>query len=179
MTEVIEHSGSRAAGYATVAVLAAVVWWRGRGNEGAWSSFWMLMFGLLAVMAFARLSDVGDLVTDIGRDRARDAGWYGSRRVVQATVMVLGAALGAVAAALVIARAPQRWNRFVPVSLAVTALLVFVVVRLVSLRHVDDVIHGRHVGGVRVGTLVEYVLLVVTGVMVALHLRGGSSVARR
>jgi hypothetical protein len=178
MTEVLEHSGSRAAGYAAVTVLAAVVWWRGRGTDGAWSSFWMLMIGLLGIMAFARLTDVGDLVTDIGRERARDAGWYGSRRTIQVSVMVLGAVLGGVAAVLVITRAPQRWHRFVPVSLAVTALLVFVVVRLVSLRHVDDVIHGRHVGGVRVGTLVEYALLVVTGVMVALHLRGDSSVAR-
>lgn len=171
MTDVIEHSATRSAGYALVAALAAVVWWRGRGSEGAWSSFWLLTIGLLGSMAVARLAGIGDIVTDVGRERVRAAGWYESRRAIQATVVVTGAAIGAVGAAIVIIRAPRRWSRFVPVAMAVAALVAFALVRLVSLRRVDDVIHGREVGAVRVGTIVEYTLVAIAGLAVALHLR--------
>ena len=154
------------AGYATAGVLAValgVVEHRAnrRSESGYWPTFWFATGGLLLLMALGRASDVGELLTELGRDQARSGGWYETRRSLQTWVIGGVAASWTTIVAVAVWRVPERRRRYLPSAIAVFTLVGYAGIRLVSLHQIDAVLHRREAAGVTIGALVEVGLLVL------------------
>jgi hypothetical protein len=131
---------------------------RADGRPGLW---WGLA-AVFAMLAFARLGDVGDRLAALGRGEARRDGWYSGRRGLQRPVTAMVAAAGAsVALALVASGAAgaRGVRRALPVITGIMALVSFVAVRAISLHEVDTVL-ARTVRGRSLDSLAELVLIV-------------------
>lgn len=162
MLGLAESGWFRAGGYLLVAALAFAAGRRqDRDAPGAWPPFWLLTGALLLVMAVGRAGDVGDVLGDSIRDRAVERGWYESRRPLQAAVVGALGAAWFVAVITAIWRVPERRRRYLPMITVMITLAAFAAIRLVSLHHVDTLLHRRHVVGLRVGTAIEIVLLLL------------------
>lgn len=160
---------ARVIGYVLLVVLSFVALGRERRRasevDGVWPPFWMWTAGFLAVMALGRAGDIGSLLGDLGRGRAVDSGWYESRRPLQAVVV---AALGVgwlVIVSVACWRTPERRRRYLPMGIMVITLAAYAAIRVVSLHQVDGLLHRRDIAGVRVGTVTESVLLIVTALV--------------
>ena len=86
---------------------------------------------------------MSEILTDIGRDRARAGGWYDVRRSLQAWVIGSVAAVWAVTVAVAVWRVPERRRRYLPTAIVVFTLVCFVGVRLISLHQVDALLHNH------------------------------------
>lgn len=152
-------------GYLLVAALTQVARLRQRRRatsaDGVWTPFWLLTGAVLVVMAIARAGGIVDVIGDLGRERALNSGWYGSRRPVQAAVVIAVGLGWLISVSVASWRTPDRRRRYLPMGLAFVTLSAFAAIRIVSLHQIDTVLHGTHIGGIRVGTLTELLLLVV------------------
>jgi hypothetical protein len=152
--------------YAAVAALCVFVGLRERHEKHAddidlLPSFWFVSAALLAFMAFARATDLGDTITEIGRNEVRDEGWYETRRSIQAFVV---GAIGLCWAVLVVVgiwRVPERRRRYLPSAVALFTLVCFTAARVISLHQVDTVLYRREIAGARAGVVLELVLVAV------------------
>jgi uncharacterized membrane protein (DUF485 family) len=161
---------------ATALLLGVIEQRRGaRTDPRLWPTFWFVTGGLLLTMALGRASDVSDLLTDIGREQARSGGWYEVRRSLQAWVIGAVAAVWAVTVAVAVWRVPERRRRYLPTAIAVFTLVCFIGIRLISLHHVDAVLHNREIGGVTIGAVIEVGLLLMVVVVSAWRFRRSSS----
>ncbi len=167
MTELLDSAGLRLAGYVVVAMAALVSGRREQRStsspsEGCWPAFWYLSALLLAVMAASRAVDIGDVVSDVGRDRIRSGGWYDIRRAFQALIVGTVAGVWAVSVLVSTWRVPARHRRFLPAAVMLGTLAGFAAVRVVSFHYVDTVLYRRDLFGVRVVAIVELALLALT-----------------
>ena len=156
----------------TTALLLGVIE-RQRGNAAGprlWPTFWFATGGLLLTMALGRASNVSDLLTDLGRERARSDGWYEVRRSLQAWVVGAVAAVWAVTVAFAIWRVPERRRRYLPTALVVFTLVCFVGIRLISLHQIDTLL-DRDVRGVSIGAVTEVGLLLLVVAVTAWRFR--------
>ena len=112
-------------------------------------------------MAVGRASNVSDLLTELGRERARSGGWYEVRRSLQAWVIGAVAAVWAVTVAIAVWRVPERRRRYLPTAIVVFTLVCFIGIRLISLHQVDALLHNRDVRGVTIGAVIEVGLLLL------------------
>lgn len=167
MSDLADSKGLRVAAYVAVALLALVARRRearrASDGDGAWSMFWVLTSALFVGMALGRLGDIGGLVTDLGRERAYDSGWYGSRRFYQVAVVAMLGVTWFVSVAVACWRSPERRRRYLPMSLAAITIVAFAAFRVVSLHQVDTVLYRRDVAGVGFGALFELSLLAIAG----------------
>ncbi|MAT06099.1 MAG: hypothetical protein CL424_13755 [Acidimicrobiaceae bacterium] len=131
--------------------------------EGVWPGFWTATAVFVMAMAVGRALEAGDVVSSLGRSAAGESGWYDSRRPVQAAVVGIVGGAWFVVVAVALWRTPERRRRYLPVGLMVVTLAAFAAVRVISLHQIDSVLYRTDVGGVRVATLVELVLLALTG----------------
>ena len=122
-------------------------------------------------MAVGRASNISDLVTELGRERARSGGWYDVRRSLQAWVIGAVAAGWAVTVAIAVWRVPERRRRYLPTAIVVFTLVCFVGIRLISLHQVDALLHNRDIRGVTIGAAVEVGLLLVVVIVTAWRFR--------
>jgi hypothetical protein len=167
MAEFIDSGALRVATYGVVALLAA--WWgvRERREIAAtgvdwWPFYWFLSASLLVVMGIGRV--VGDLVADFGRDQARSGGWYEARRALQAVVIAV-ALVWFVGVAVAVLRVPPRRRRYLPHIVALSTLIAFAAIRLVSLHQVDTVLYRRDVAGVRIVAIADLFMLAATALV--------------
>jgi xanthine/uracil permease len=157
----------------TAALLLGVVERRrGRSDPRLWPTFWFATGALLLVMAVGRASNVSDLLTELGRERARSGGWYEVRRSLQAWVIGTVAAVWAVTVAIAVWRVPDRRRRYLPTVIVVFTLVCFIGIRLISLHQVDALLHNRDVGGVTIGAVIEVGLLILVVAVTAWRFRG-------
>jgi hypothetical protein len=77
-------------------------------------------------------------------------------------VAVVGAAW-LVSVLVSIWRIPERRRRYLPMTVVVLTVGAYVAVRTVSLHQIDSLLYRTEVADLRVGTLLEYVLLAVAG----------------
>jgi hypothetical protein len=147
-------------GTTTLLVLGAVERYRRSSDSRVWPAFWFATSGLLLIMALGRASDVGDLLTEIGREQARSNGWYELRRSLQAWVIGAVTAVWAVTIGFAGWRVPER-RRYLPTAVVVFTLVCFTGVRIISLHQVDALLHNRDVRGVTVGAAIEVGLLLL------------------
>jgi len=159
----------RVIGYVLLVVLSLVARRRERSRaaevDGVWPPFWLLTAGFLAVMAIGRAGDIGSLIADLGRGRAADSGWYETRRPMQAAVVVVLGAVWFVTVSVACWRTPERRRRYLPMGLMVVTLAAYAAIRVVSLHHIDALLYRRELADIRVGTVIEVTLLIVTGIV--------------
>ena len=168
MLDSADSNWVRIGGYIVVAGLALIA----RRREGRrvvvgdhWPPFWLWTAGLLVVMAIGRVGGVGDVIAEVGRSEARNSGWYGDRRPLQAAAVIVMGCAWLVAVTLACWRTPERRRRYLPFGLVIVTIGAFAAIRMVSLHQVDAVLYRRHIGDVRIGTVVEVTLLVLAGAM--------------
>ena len=168
----IDTGGSnwvRVGAYLVVAALTLVALRRESDRaaevDGVWPPFWPLTGGFLVVMAVGRAGGVGDLIAGLARNEVVSGGWYESRRPVQAAVVGAVGLAWLISVSVACWRTPERRRRYLPIGLAIVTLAAFAAIRLVSLHQVDTLLHRRHIGGVRVGTLTELGLVLLAGIM--------------
>lgn len=119
-------------------------------------AFWLVITVVMATMGLSRMVDLGPLLTEHGRDFARDYGWYEDRRSLQRTaveVVIIGGAVAACIAAAWLAFAAAPEHPFG--ALAVVYLATFVIVRAISLHQVDQLLYNHPIEGVRINALLE------------------------
>ncbi|HWL42365.1 MAG TPA: hypothetical protein VNQ73_05430 [Ilumatobacter sp.] len=133
------------------------------GLPGHWRMFWPLTAVLLAAMAIGRAGDVAGRLRDVVRDGALSDGWYEQRRHWQVAVVAAVGVIWLVGGLAVCLRTLERRPRYLPVVITTAALCGFMAVRMVSLHQVDSILHHRHLAGMRVGTVLEFVLLAMFG----------------
>ena len=179
MAELIESATARGIGYLVLAVLALVLLGRERSvarpGQSLWPTFWLISAALLITMGIAQATSLGDFVTELGRERARNSGWYGDRRPLQAAVVGVVSAFWLIAVVGSVVFVPPRRRRYLPSVLAQLTLMCFAAVRMVSFHYVDAVLYRRDIGGVRVAWLTEWVLLVANAIVIGWRLRSSPS----
>lgn len=136
-----------------------------RDDRSVWPAFWWISAILLAGGAIGRWSDGGALLGDALRGNAVGRGWYDGRRPLQVSVVaaILVAWLVTIVVAMI--RVPERRRRYRLIIAVQASLVAFTAVRLVSLHHIDAVLHRRDIAGARVGTLLEYALVALVAVV--------------
>ena len=130
-----------------------------------WPAFWFVTAALLSVMGLGLGLDVDELVTGLGRSRARSGGWYSVRRFVQVAMVLAVTAIWIAVAYVAIGRVMERRRRYLAPTLLISGLAVFAAVRFVSLHSIDTVLYRRSIATVRVAAVVELgliALLIVT-----------------
>lgn len=174
--DLLDSGWLRVGGYAAAAALAAL--WGRRERVGLasrdvdwWPTYWMMSALLLVIMGASRAGGLGDLVGEFGREQARSGGWYETRRAAQA-IAVVGVSLAWLAGVIVaIWRVPPRRRRYLPHVVALSTVLAFAAIRIVSLHQIDTVLYRRDIGGVRIVAITELTLLSLV-MLITLAVRG-------
>ena len=167
MTELLDSGELRLVGYIVAAAAAIGVGGRERRSvakvdRDLWPTFWFLSALLLLAMGVARAVDLGDIISDVGRERAESSGWYESRRWFQAATVGTVATIWGISVVVAIWRVPERRRRYLPAAIVMFTLVCFASVRIVSLRHIDALLYNRDLSGVRVVAVAELALLATT-----------------
>lgn len=174
----LDSNQVRIAAYLLLAALTGRAWWSERrrsADQDVWPPFWLWSAGLLVMMAIGRTSGLADAVADAGRREALDEGWYADRRSLQAAVVVAtGMTWLVVVTAACWRTPPARRRRYLPFGLVVVTLVASAIVRVISLHPIDAVLHRRHLGPVRVGTVIELTQLLVAAAVVMSSTRRGA-----
>jgi hypothetical protein len=120
------------------------------GEARVW---WLFTLALIALGINKQL-DLQTALTEIGRILAREQGWYGERRTVQAEFVGLVGLLGLFNIALLVwitRRMPAATRTAVAGGVA---LVTFIVIRAASFHHVDRLI-GQRLLGMKFNWLLE------------------------
>lgn len=116
--------------------------------------FWIIVTGLMLVLALNKQLDLQSLLTMIGRCHAQLAGWYDIRRQVQEG-FIIAVALGGLVTLGVLALLLRGILGRVWLALAGLGFVcVFVVVRAASFHHVDVTL-GSSISGIKLNWLLE------------------------
>lgn len=176
VNDILDSGGFRVVAYFTVA-LVAVGWWLAERRIGRrtrtewWPTYWGVSALLLVTMGAARATELGELLAAFGRERALSDGWYETRRNIQAIAVASVTALWFVTVVVAIWRIPPRRRRYLPHVVALTTVVGFAAVRIISLHQIDAVLYNRGVGGVRFVAIIELGLLALTVLAAAARAR--------
>jgi hypothetical protein len=145
--------------YAIAAILCALAGraaTRSRSAVGG-SQRGRLWFGVAALMVCLCINkqlDLQSLLTDIGRAFAKEHGWYGERRGVQKVFIICLLAASLLAVAWTIWHFEKFWRTHPVLFSGLAFLLTFIIVRAVSMHHVDAFLRVS-LGGVRMNWILE------------------------
>jgi hypothetical protein len=128
---------------------------RDRASEKLIPQFWFVLAGLLFFLGWNKQLDLQTLFTQIGRDAAKEEGWYKDRRPIQAAFVIIFALLGAGAVAAGIYFMREVWKRYRIAYTGIIYLGVFVVIRAASFHHIDTVLYHLPVVKYWVNTILE------------------------
>lgn len=137
-------------------VMAAGLCWLQRGptSESRERLFWLLSALFLLGLGINKQLDLQTALTALGRQLARDGGWYGERRTFQTAVIFAGLLL-APGVAIALAWLTRGMRARVLVTLAGLGLLgAFVILRAASFHHLD-VAMRTPVFGLKLHTVLE------------------------
>jgi hypothetical protein len=116
--------------------------------------FWWAMTTALLVLGINKQLDLQTWFTEVGRDMARQDGWYGQRHEIQVAFVGSMAGLFALLAAGVAWALQGYWRVYLRVWGGMTLLLFFIVVRAASFHHVDQLLMSD-IGGLRMNWVFE------------------------
>jgi hypothetical protein len=164
-----------------LALPANPVFWRAGVTDGSKTGlparttgplYWWLLAAFLLALGINKQLDLQSLVTEIGRNVARDQGWYEGRAAVQKVfiVGVAGVGLACILVACVLFRRAifQR-----PIAaIGAVFLLGFVVIRAASFHHVDRFLKVE-VAGIRWNWILELGGIALVLASAIAHLRKG------
>lgn len=154
----LNSNGLRVAAYAVAALLCVAAAVRERSVSNNWRvpAFWFAIAAVMFVLAASRMVELGPLISEEGREFAKDRGWYDDRREYQRLavegIAAGGFLLGAAGFVWLFASAARQY----PLALiAVVFLVCYVLVRAISLHQVDAVLYNRPIEGIRINALLE------------------------
>ena len=117
------------------------------------SYFWLEVTLLLGVLVLLKLSRAEAFVANVGREAARNGGWYGDRRVAQ-TIAVCTITATAILLYPLAIWAYREARYRLPLA-TVFLLLAFIATRAISLHQIDTVLYRRMLGGIQQNQLIE------------------------
>jgi hypothetical protein len=100
-------------------------------------TFWFALCGLMVFLGVNKQLDLQSCFTQIGRDMAKDEGWYENRRMVQAVFVVVIGVLGMITVAAAYLYIRSAWQRYRIAFLGIVFLVTFVIIRAASFHHID------------------------------------------
>lgn len=115
---------------------------------------WLGVTVLMLILCINKQLDLQSLFTDIGRALARQEGWYGQRRIVQRWFVLMVAAGGIAAFAMLAWKSRSLLRERMLLLVGLSALIAFIVIRAASFHHVDVLINSRLMG-VRFNVILE------------------------
>jgi hypothetical protein len=147
--------------------------WRSDGT------FWLLIALLFSALGINKQLDLQSLFTELGRELAKNGGWYAQRRAFQAAFIASIALASAVSAAFLMLWAKRLGRAQVAAMLGTCFVLAFVVIRAASFHHIDAFL-ARSIFGAKWNWVFEIAgISVVSLAAISYSKRIESSVARR
>lgn len=139
-----------------------------RRGEPARPALWLVISALLFFLGVNKQLDLQTLLATVGRDLARQQGWYANRRFYQGLFIAGLAVAGLVAMGLLAWLTRGLRRRFLVALVGIVFLFVFVLTRASSFHHVD-VLLASELGGVRWNWILELggIAIVAVGTVVA------------
>lgn len=125
-----------------------------KSPQGPQRQFWWLMALVMALLGINKQLDLQTWFTEIGRDMAREQGWYARRRLVQ-IVFIAWLILAALTARGWLAKRLANLDRYAQrAGGGLLLLMLFVVVRAASFHHIDQLL-GMSLQGMRFNAILE------------------------
>ncbi len=112
---------------------------------------------VLCVLAFMHLMNLGGDVADNVRIVAKQGGWYGDRRPMQAKLILFVTGISAVGLVGLLIKFKQQIKPVLPTVLALSACLTYTLIKTISLHQIDGVL-ALHVGPARLGAWIHLLL---------------------
>lgn len=123
-------------------------------EERALSRLWTLAMVAMFALGVNKQLDLQSWLTQVGRDMARDGGWYAQRRMVQVTFILAVMLVGAVGTAGLAWSLRSVFSRAMGTVVGLGVIVSFVIIRAASFHHFDILI-GLRFWGVRGNWLLE------------------------
>jgi len=163
----LNSNGLRVAAYAVAALLCVAAAIRERTVSNNWRvpAFWFAIAAIMFVLALSRLVELGPLISEEGRELAKQQGWYDERRAYQRRAVEAIAVAGSMVAAAGFIWLFAVPSRQYPLALiAVVFLVCYVLIRAISLHEVDTVLYDRPIEGIRINALLELAAIALLSV---------------
>jgi len=136
-------------------------------------SVYLVITLVLCVLAFMHLMNLGGDVADDMRKVAKQGGWYGDRRPMQARLILFVTGISAIGLVGLLIKFKQAITPVAPIVLALAACLTFTIIRTISLHQIDGVL-AIHVGPARLGAWIHFFLYGSVVVSLLAKLKSGS-----
>lgn len=112
---------------------------------------------VLCVLAFMHLMNLGGDVADNVRTVAKQGGWYGDRRPMQAKLILFVTGISVIGLGGLLIKFKQIIKPVLPIVLALCGCLTFTIIKTISLHQVDAIL-AMHVGPARLGAWIHFLL---------------------
>jgi hypothetical protein len=112
---------------------------------------------VLCVLAFMHLMNLGGDVADNVRTVAKQGGWYGDRRPMQAKLILFVTGISVIGLGGLLIKFKQVIKPVLPIVLALCGCLTFTLIKTISLHQVDAIL-AMHVGPARLGAWIHFLL---------------------
>lgn len=171
LVDLLDRGGTRDIAYVVVAVVALAMYWHERRrraslpddsslHDALWPVYWLLSAAVMLALAAGR-GGLGDALTEFGRDQARSAQWYETRRTYQVVAVGVVAVTYVVWVAVAVWRVPPRRRRYLPNAVVIATIMALAAVRMVSLHQIDSLLYRTDIAGIRIIAIAELSLLFV------------------
>jgi len=112
---------------------------------------------VLCLLAFMHLMNLGGDVADNVRIVAKQGGWYGDRRPMQAKLILFVTAISVAGVCGLLIKFKQVIRPVLPIVLTLCGCLTFTLIKTISLHQVDAIL-AIHVGPARLGAWIHFLL---------------------
>ena len=109
-------------------------------------TFWFALCGVLVFLGINKQLDLQSCFTQVGRDMAKNEGWYENRRIVQGIFVVVMVLLGVMTVAAAYWYIHAAWRRYRIAFFGIIFLVTFVIIRAASFHHIDVLIKSGLAG---------------------------------
>jgi hypothetical protein len=127
---------------------------------------------VLCVLAFMHLMNLGGDVADNVRMVAKQGGWYGDRRPMQAKLILFVTGISTVGLVGLLIKFKKVIMPVLPVVLTLAACLTFTLIKTISLHQIDGIL-AKHVGPARLGAWIHLFLYVSVVVSLLAKVKSG------
>jgi hypothetical protein len=117
--------------------------------------FWYSLAALMFFMGWNKQLDLQTLLTQVGRQMARDGGWYAYRKPVQVAFICICTLIGLVFLTLGLRFVRGRPRQYAIAYLGIVYLVTFIVIRAASFHRVDYLLFHLPVVGNWLNTILE------------------------
>lgn len=132
---------------------------------------------VLCILAFMHLMNLGGDVADNVRMVAKQGGWYGDRRPMQAKLILFVTSVSAIGLTALLIKFKQVVRPVLPVILALSACVIFTIIKTISLHQIDGVL-AKHVGPARLGAWIHLVLYASVVMSLLVKVQAGKQLHR-